>query len=233
MRWTIWRSLACGAALMLAACGGDEDDGGGGSTVTIAAATPSGTGQTAPAGSTLPEPLRVVVTDAGVPAAGQNVVWSSAVIGVTFDPQTSVTGADGIASTTWTLSEFIGSQTALGSLSGANGSPVAFAATATTPPNTIFVSNNLFNPATLTVSAGTEVDFRWSSTAVNHNVTPSSTNPAAIPASPGLPGIHNAPFLFSVVFPNAGTFRFFCSVHGFELGGGTVGGMSGTVTVTP
>ena len=52
--------------------------------------------------------------------------------------------------------------------------------------------------------------------------------PANLPASPGLPGTHDAPFTFDAVFLGTGTFRFFCEVHGSANSG-----MRGTITVVP
>src|SRR4029079_2710538 len=39
------------------------------------------------------------------------------------------------------------------------------------------------------------------------------------------------PATFSVTFDSAGTFNYFCRIHGSDLGGGNVGGMSGHLTV--
>ena len=67
------------ALLALAACGGGGDDGptgNGNGTLAVAAATPSGNAQTAAAGATLPQPLRVLVRRDGTPAAGVSVAWS-------------------------------------------------------------------------------------------------------------------------------------------------------------
>ena len=36
---------------------------------------------------------------------------------------------------------------------------------------------------------------------------------------------------FSHTFTHAGTFEYFCSLHGFDAGGGHAGGMAGRVTV--
>lgn len=36
---------------------------------------------------------------------------------------------------------------------------------------------------------------------------------------------------FDHTFTNAGTFNYYCEVHGFDNGDGTAGGMSGTITV--
>jgi len=91
---------------------------------------------------------------------------------------------------------------------------------------TITVSNSFFNPATVTVTPGTTVTFTWETGAVDHNVTPTGSN--LIPTSGNLPATRNAPFSFQANFPAAGTFPFYCSVHG-----GPGAGMAGTVTVQP
>lgn len=196
-------------------------------------ATQSGNAQTGTAGAALAQPLRIIVTNSGAPLAGQTITWGTT-SGGSFAPPSSQTGADGIATTTWTLGvAIVGAQSASATLAGASGSPVVFTATATAPPNTISVNNNLFQPAALTVAAGTTVTFIWGTNSVNHNVAPSSTNPSTIPASPGLPATRDFPFSFAAEFPAQGTFRFYCTIHGQENPGGMVSGMSGTVTVTP
>lgn len=99
------------------------------------------------------------------------------------------------------------------------------------PPNTINVQNNEFNPASLTVSSGTQVTFNWPVGSVGHNVVPSSANPLAAPESGGSGTLRSYPFSFAVTFNATGTFRFFCSSHGQQDGSGNVSGMSGTITV--
>ena len=88
-----------------------------------------------------------------------------------------------------------------------------------------------FSPATITISAGQSVRFVWGSGATNHNVSPATGNASALPASPGLPALLDAPQDFNVTFPAAGTFRFYCTAHGGNPTANTVTGMSGTVTV--
>jgi plastocyanin len=44
-------------------------------------------------------------------------------------------------------------------------------------------------------------------------------------------GVHMAPFTFDHTFTHAGTFNYYCRVHGFDNHDGTAGGMSGSVTV--
>ncbi|MFL5402237.1 MAG: Ig-like domain-containing protein [Gemmatimonadales bacterium] len=96
-----------------------------------------GDNQTAAAGGTLPNPLRVRVIDGGGNAApGVAVSWTVVDGGGTVDPAQSTTGGDGIAVAEFTLGPGPGQQHAQASLSGVSGSPVLFTATATviTPP---------------------------------------------------------------------------------------------------
>lgn len=223
------------AGLLLAAALGacSSDNGGAPSTQAIAkTATNSGDAQTGTAGVALANPLRVVVTDAGTAQSGVTVTWATA-SGGTLTPG-GVTDASGIATATWTLGAGGGAQTATASLAGATGSPVTFTATSPVVP-TITVAPGgalVFSPVTITISAGQSVHFVWAIGATNHNVSPDAGNPSALPASPGLPALLDAPQSFNVTFPAAGTFKFFCSAHGANPSPGTVNGMSGTVTVT-
>jgi plastocyanin len=191
-------------------------------------ANPSGDGQSAPLGSTLPEPLRVLVTDGGGPVAGRTVVWQILAPGASVTPATTQTGADGIAGTTVTLPPYGSANVVSASSSGTNGSPQTFVATSTGAGTSVTVSviNDAFLPSTFDLKAGGTVTFTWAASAVSHNVNPVA--PAEIPASVGLPGSHNAPFSFDAVFPVNGTFRFFCTVHGSANSG-----MRGTITVVP
>ncbi len=202
-------------------------------TLSVAKTTTnSGDAQTGPGGQALPNPLRVIVNDGGVPANGVTVSWATP-SGGSVAPATSTTDANGIATTTWTLGGGGGAQTASASVNSASGSPVIFTATSTAAPNiTVSPGGQLqFSPATISINAGQSVQFIWATGAVNHNVSPASGNATAIPSSPGLPGVQNAPFEFTTVFPSAGTFRFFCSIHGSNPSPNTVAGMSGTITV--
>ena len=90
-----------------------------------------GNDQEAEAGTALPAPLRVLVTDDdGVPLEGITVEWNVAT-GTGSVPPSTVTGFDGVASATFTLGPEIGEQIARAELDGVSGSPVVFSATAT------------------------------------------------------------------------------------------------------
>lgn len=124
-------SITAATLLVIAACG--DGGGGGGSVGLRIARTPasSGNGQTGAVGAPLPQPLRVIVTDNGAPAVGQTVTWATANPGGSLAPIMSITGADGIATSQWTLGSSAGAQSATATLTGASGSPVTFTATAT------------------------------------------------------------------------------------------------------
>jgi hypothetical protein len=95
----------------------------------------SGDGQSALVGTSLPDPLVVRVRDAGGnPVAGLAVAWVPGTGGGSLAPATSTTGADGLASTAWTLGTVAGTNTATAVVSGVG--TVGFTATATpgTPP---------------------------------------------------------------------------------------------------
>jgi plastocyanin len=180
-----------------------------------------GDGQSGTAGSTLPTPLAVVLSDANDVRPGVTVTWATP-DGGTLSPTSSVTDGAGRATTSWTLGPASGGQTATASVAGATGSPVTFNATAV-PANTILLVQDAagarFSPSTLTVPAGTTVSFVWASG--THDVT--SDGPPDFTSS-GAP--NGPPRTYQVVFDTPGTYNFHCSVHGF-----TGGGMHGTITV--
>jgi hypothetical protein len=89
----------------------------------------SGDGQTAPAGTPLPQPLVVRLVDTfGNGVAGATVDWQAS-DGI-LSQQTVTTGPDGSASVVWTLGQSLGVQTTTASFQGATGSPITFTATA-------------------------------------------------------------------------------------------------------
>ncbi len=226
-RWTGW--IAGAAAVVLGAgCGGSDGAGPNPNTPTIAMASPSGNAQSGASGTALASPLRVLVTQGGTPLAGRTVTWGVLASGGTANPPSMVTGADGIASTTVTLPTFAATLKVLATASGANGSPVVFAATSTgaTVAATILVANNEFQPDAVQLKAGGTVTFTWVSGSSQHTVTPVA--PATIPVSTGDPATHDAPFGFDAVFLTTGTFNFFCRTHGSANSG-----MHGSITVVP
>lgn len=90
-----------------------------------------GDGQTGAAGSALATPLTVAVTDgSGNAVPGVSVSWT-AQGGGSVSSATSKTGSDGHASVTRVLGPQLGQQTTIASVSGLQGSPVTFVATAT------------------------------------------------------------------------------------------------------
>ena len=111
----------------LAACGGDSGGGDGGEgVVEIIKWTPSGDFQSDTVGQLLPLVLRVKVTVDGVVSAGHEVTWTGQ---GTFGTPSMITGANGIATTNWTLPPEAGVSHATATLTGAAGSPLQFTAT--------------------------------------------------------------------------------------------------------
>lgn len=126
---------AVGIAVATSQCGGSGSGPTGASQPAIQkAATANGDNQTGVVGTALSAPLRVVVTLDGVPQEGTTVTWAAAGTGSSVSPGASTTGTDGVATTSWTLGQAAGTQTATASLAGASGSPVSFTASATAGP---------------------------------------------------------------------------------------------------
>ena len=89
----------------------------------------SGDDQSAAVGTGLDNPLVVMVADQfGNPVAGVEVQWTAGSGSV--DPESTTTGDDGRAQTSWVLGSSTGTQTAEASSSALEGSPVTFHATA-------------------------------------------------------------------------------------------------------
>ena len=112
----------------LAACGGGGGGGGGGTApvVKVEKWTPSGENQVDTVGQTLPNVIRVKVTEDGLAAAGYTVHFTGGNLGTS----SMVTGSNGIATSTWTLDSVAGPQTVTVTVDGAEGSPLTFHATA-------------------------------------------------------------------------------------------------------
>lgn len=217
------KSLAPIALLLaLAACNDSTDGGGGGGgTPTRVLESVSGADQVVAPGATLPQPIVVRLTENNQPVAGQPVQFSVGGGGV--NPAVTNTGADGQASTTWTLANVPNTLNLLsvGAPSAQIINVPAFAIA--TNAVLVDVQNNQFTPGDVTVPRNTTVVWIWKSGARNHNFTPdpgtgnSSWQAAFVPTRDG-PWI--APFTFSV----AGTYTYSCTQHP---------GMVGRVVVTP
>jgi len=93
-------------------------------------ASASGNAQTGAVTTTLADSIRVIVTLNGTAQAGDTIRWAALGTGASVSPAKSVTDATGIASTTWTLGQTAGQQSATATFAGATGSPVSFSATA-------------------------------------------------------------------------------------------------------
>lgn len=204
-----------------------------GATATAGAAASiavhGGNNQTGATGSTFATPLQVLTTDQfGNPVAGVTVTWAVTGGGGSVAPTTSVSNAQGIASTAQTLPGTAGNVTVTATAAGLTGSPQTFTSTATQAAagTTVAVVNNQFQPATLTVAAGTNVSFVWGAGAAQHSINPEAPN--TIPSDPT---ISNAPHTYSVTFNTPGTYRYYCSVHGDAGTGGIPTGMSGSIVV--
>ena len=125
------------AAMIVASCGGEE-------TITgpriATLSIVSGSGQTAPTGSTLSAPLVVLVADQnGAPVVGETVTWTVVSGGGIITPPQSTTGNDGHATATLRLGTTAGTNRVEASLG--NIQPVEFVATATAAglPNALLI----------------------------------------------------------------------------------------------
>ncbi len=125
--------LLVGLAVLGAGCSGDNQTGPPLSVVTIAPTpTDNGNFQTVIVKTALPHLLRVLVLDfSHNPRPGTAVVWHTEAGALT--PATSVTDADGIATTTWTLDSLAGDRQATAALQAFVGS-TTFHATAVAGP---------------------------------------------------------------------------------------------------
>jgi plastocyanin len=204
-------------ALCASACGAASSP----ATLLIAKASQSGDLQTGPASSTLTDSLRVIVTRDGQPAAGSTVSWTTTASNATVNPTSVITGANGLAATSFTLGPAVGTQAASATLQGADGSPVGFTAVATPAGGggaSVTVNNNVFQPADVTINAGETVTWTWGSGATLHSVQ--STGSPSFPSSTVQSG---SGATYSNTFDTPGTYTYDCAVHGTA--------MSGTVTV--
>lgn len=89
------------------------------------------------------------------------------------------------------------------------------------PPNTVRVVNNQFSPQTITVAPNVAVRWEWAASAIQHNIIPIA--PATIPS---VPAPRDGPSTYEATFTAAGTYDYYCSVHGTPTSG-----MRGSVVV--
>lgn len=190
-------------------------------TAQLAKASASGDDQIGAANATLPQPLRVVVTQGGSPVANREVTWQ-VTNGGSVAPTTSNTGSDGVASTTVTLGN-VPIMTISAASTNTSGGPISFTALAATANATVQVANNRFDPQTIAIRAGGRVSFDWPAGSSQHNLIPDDGKDR-----PNDPTVRNGPFSVAVTFPAAGEYFYHCNVHG-----STRSGMFGKVVVLP
>ena len=205
-----------------------------GAAATLAkAAGNNGDNQTGEINSQLPLPVQARVTDEfGNAVAGTAVNWSAS--GAAVSAPAVASDASGLSQVTVTLGGAEGSITIVAEATDLTGSPLTFNATAVipapTPPSIgITVGNNFFRsnrnstiPAVDTVAVGGTVTWTWTPTAVPHNVT--SNPPPGFISSP----TDDAGATYQVVFPTAGTYRYYCNIHATAA---STGGMIGRIVV--
>jgi adhesin/invasin len=196
------------------------------STATATSNTPasveivSGNSQSATVNTALAQPLVVRVENAtGQGVAGVTVAWSVAAGGGTLGSATTTTNAQGQASNTYTVGGSAGTNTVEAAVQSNTSLNLEFTATATAAGGTaaVAVQDFSFNPFDAPVNAGGTVTWTWTGSA-NHNVTWVSGGFAN--SSTQSTGTHQ------VTFPSAGTFSYYCTLHGTPTTG-----MRGTVTV--
>jgi plastocyanin len=90
----------------------------------------------------------------------------------------------------------------------------------------VHLVNFSFAPSTVTIHVGDTVHWIWDTD--NHSTTSVSTSAVQWDSQ-----VHNTGFTFDVMFNQAGSFNYFCKIHGQDLGGGQTSGMAGTITVLP
>ncbi len=179
----------------------------------------SGNNQSATVGNALPNPLVVRVANAANQAIPNVVVsWTVTQGGGTLGSATSTTNAQGQASNTYTAGAAAGANEVRAELQANAAINTLFAATANAVATTasVDVTNFQFTPPSATVAAGGTVT--WNFNLGTHNVTWVSggfTN-----SGDKSSGTHQ------VTFPSAGTFQYYCSIHGTPTTG-----MRGSVTV--
>ena len=116
---------------LLGSCGDSVGNGAATDLVLI-----GGNGQAAIIDDTLPVPLSIrAVNQAGAGVAGVPVLWTAAAGGLVFAD--SITDPHGDAIATWVLGPIVGAQTATATVTGLNGSPLTFTATANPAANTL------------------------------------------------------------------------------------------------
>jgi plastocyanin len=165
----------------------------------------------------------VTLTRAGTGVSGITVNWSVTAGGGTLSAPTTVTNDQGQSEVVLTLGPQVGLNSVTANAAGADGSPLTFSATATIPGAfaQVEVRNNSFEPGSVTINTGGTVLWVWAQGSLQHNIVPAP--PGTKPSSSA---VRNGPTSYEEVFNQAGTYRYFCEVHGTATSG-----MTGQVVV--
>jgi plastocyanin len=91
---------------------------------------------------------------------------------------------------------------------------------------TVDVINYAFNPDPVTIHTGDTVNWVW--LAPDHSVTSVAGSLESFNS-----GVQNTGFTFDHTFEQAGTYVYYCVIHGSDNGNGTASGMSAEITVLP
>jgi plastocyanin len=232
-QWTLGQSAGLqSASATLSGAGGSPigftASASAGAAASIGKATPSGDGQSGMVNTVLANPLVARVADQfDNPVSGVSVMWQVTQGTATAAPASGNTASNGEASTMVALLGTPGPIIIQAMSMGLSGSPLDYSATAQAPPMavTVQVVDNSFQPQDVTIAVGGTVTWNWpSSNVATHNVMPDVTG--GPPLRSGDPTL--GPFTHQVMFNTAGTYMYYCFVHG-QPGGGI--GMVGTVTV--
>jgi trimeric autotransporter adhesin len=90
----------------------------------------------------------------------------------------------------------------------------------------VHIVNFSFAPSTVTINIGDTVHWIWDTD--DHSTTSVSTDAVQWDST-----VLNTGATFDVTFNQAGSFNYYCKIHGRDLGGGNTSGMAGTVVVMP
>lgn len=179
-----------------------------------------GNNQSGIRGDPLDAPFAIVVRNAALQVlSGVTISWTVIQGGGSLGAATSVTNAQGVATVTYTLGPNTGTNTVDAAVESDPSLEETFTATANAPPANAAVSveDSFFDPNAVTVATSGTVTWMWSG-ALDHNVTWVSAGFQNSPTQPS--GNHQ------VTFADAGTFDYYCTIHGTPTGG-----MRGSVTV--
>lgn len=180
----------------------------------------SGNNQQAPVNTQLANPLVVLVQNtAGQALPGIDIAWSVTAGGGALGSPSSASSTSGQASVTFTVGAIPGASTIRGEVQSNSALNVAFTATAFANPTQadVSVEDSFYVPSSVTIAPGGTVTWTWAGS-LGHSVTWVSGGfpEAATKAS----GTH------VVTFATAGTYTYYCVVHGTPTSG-----MRGTVVV--